>query len=151
MTICKATIADLPQLETTANGFLDALKRKYLDGFSMNSFVALWSTLIESGQGVIFLMKSGGEILGAIGGFAHTEQYCDYLVAQEFFWFVHENSRGKGVMLYRALEEWAKSKGCRHLRMVYMKDSMPDKVQRFYERMGMQPMEVIYTKELVCQ
>jgi len=148
MTIREATIEDLGQLGPTADGFLDALGRKYLDGFSLDNFVKMWTGFIQSGEGVIYLLVAGKAILGAIGGFRHTEQYCDYPVAQEFFWFVDEDCRGRGVMLYRALEKWAKAKGCRHLRMVYMVDSMPDKVRHFYERAGFSPMEVVYTKEL---
>lgn len=149
MIIRQATIEDLPRLEQCANGFLDALERKFLGGFDMSRFVELWRQLINSGNGVIFLMLEGEKVVGAAGALAHQEQYCDYLVAQEFFWWVQPENRGLGgVRLYHQLEDWAREKGCKHLRMVYMVNSMPEKVGNFYERVGLKPMEVTYTKEL---
>ncbi len=116
----------------------------------MPRFVALWETLLNSGNGVIFLLLDGETIAGAVGALAHQEQYCDYLCAQEFFWWVQPENRGLGgVRLYHHLEDWAREKGCRHLRMVYLVNSMPEKVGNFYERCGLKPMEVTYSKELL--
>ncbi len=149
MHIRQATIDDLPHLDKCANGFLDALERKFLGGFSMAKFVELWNTLLNSGQGVIFLLMDGEKAVGAAGAMACQETYCDYLVAQEFFWWVQPENRGLGgVRLYHHLEDWAREKGCKHLRMVYLVNSMPEKVGNFYERVGLKPMEVTYTKEL---
>lgn len=86
--------------------------------------------------------------MGTIGGMCHEEPYDDDTIAQEFFWYVLKESRGAGILLYRAFEGWARERGCTRLRMGYLVDSMPEKVGHFYERLGLQSEEVVYSKDL---
>jgi GNAT superfamily N-acetyltransferase len=104
--------------------------------------------LLESGTGVIFVDENGEEIQGTLGGVAYPEINSGELVATEFFWFVAPERRGGGLRLYRAFEEWARSKGCREIRMAYLIDSMPEKLAKLYRRLGFEPVEVQYVKEL---
>ena len=57
-------------------------------------------------------------------------------------------SRGAGVALYRAFEEWARVRGAAALQMVHLFDVMPAKVARFYLRSGFEPIEMRYQKDL---
>jgi GNAT superfamily N-acetyltransferase len=120
---------------------------RFLRTFDLARFTAMWTGLLASGAGAIFVLDDG-EIRGAIGGVAYPDIYSGELTATEFFWFVSEAHRGGGIRLYRAFERWAKAKGCARIRMVHLMDSMPEKLQTVYERLGFEAAEVHYSKDL---
>lgn len=146
--IRQATIEDLAELEPCARAFYAT--STHLKLFDMGRFVALWSGLLTSGTGAIFCLFDGDKLNGALGGVIYPEAYSELMIAQEFFWFVKEEARGGGVRLYHEFERWAKAKGADVLRMAYLVDSMPGKVEKFYRRAGLQPVEVCYSKELAA-
>ena len=146
MLVRQATLQDLPRLSACGREFYTS--SKVLREFNIERFCETWTVLLSNGTGVIFLLCDGEEITGTIGGMAHKDLYSNDIIGQEFFWYVLEESRGAGVRLYRAFENWAKERGCSRLRMGYLVDSMPEKVGRFYERLGLEADEVVYSKEL---
>lgn len=148
MTLRKATIEDLPALSKCAAEFYAS--SKVLNTFEIDRFCETWTALLRGGTGVIFIFCDGEEILGTISGVAYKEPYSQEMIAQEFWWYVLKESRGAGVRLYRAFEEWATARGCSRLRMGHLVDSMPEKVAHFYERIGLQREEVVYSKSLVA-
>ncbi len=121
---------------------------KFLHGFELERFVNLWTGFLESGTGVIFVAIHGEEIVGAIGGIAHQDLYNGRMLASEMFWRVNDGERGEGVRLYRAFERWAEEHGCQRIIMAYLHDVMPEKVARFYERLGFVAVETHYSKTL---
>lgn len=121
---------------------------KFLGDFDLEKFGTLWKELIESGAGAIFVTESDGKIGGAIGCFAHREIYGTRIIAEEFFWFVREEVRGDGVKLFLAFEAWAGAKGAAVIQMAHMLDLMPERLAKFYERRGFEPIEVRYSKSL---
>jgi hypothetical protein len=124
---------------------------KFLGKFDIERFVTFWKNQIENGQGVIFAALDDGEIIGAIGGMAYPEPYIDEISVQEFFWFVRPGNRGlAGLRLYDAFEGWAIEKGASHIRMVHLMDSMPEKLERVYGRLGFVPVEKLYSKDLAA-
>lgn len=146
MLIRQARVEDLPRLSACAEEFYAS--SKFLKTFDLDRFVAMWTALLGNETGVIFLLCEGEEISGTIGGVAYPEAYSSEVIAQEFFWYSLSTSRGAGVRLYRAFEEWARARGCSQIRMGHLVDSMPEKVARFYERMGFVPIEVNFCKSL---
>lgn len=146
--IRKAEIADLPKIQGCANEFYSASRILARLPFSIDRFVTSWTNLIESGVGVVFISEDGGVVTGAIAGVTYPDLYSGVLVATEFFWVVLEEHRGSGVRLYMAFEDWARSQNCAQIRMVHLSDSMPDKVARFYEHFGYEPVETHYSKSL---
>ena len=144
--ITPAQPKDLQRLGPLACQFYAA--SKFLRAFDMERFESLWKGLLESGNGVIYVLESNGEITGVIGGVLHPEAYSGELIAQEFFWYVDEKRRGHGIRLYRCLENWARIKGCMELRMAHLSDSMPEKVADFYRRVGYEKVETLYAKRL---
>lgn len=121
---------------------------QHLVQFDFDRFVAIWSQLIPSGMGVIFIAEENGVALGTLGGFAHPELYSGQIVAEEMFWFVASEKRGVGVALYRAFERWAAEQGAASIQMVHLMDSMPEKLGAFYRRLGFGPVEMRYSKRL---
>ncbi len=144
--VVAATIADLPRLAALAGEF--SASSNHIRGFNMDRFVAVWETQIGNGNGAIFLLMNGEKPEGMIGGIFYEEIYSGERVATEFFWFVHKDSRGGGIKLYRRFEEWAVENKCVEIRMVLLADSMPDKVANFYERVGYSKVETLYAKRL---
>lgn len=140
-----ATVADLERMEATAREFYAS--SRFLHGFQLSRFVALWTHLLGTGGGVIFVLGSQ-DIDGALGGVVYPEPYSGVLVATEFFWFVRPGCRGAGMRLYRAFEAWARARGCAQIRMVHLTDSMPERLAEVYGRLGYEAAEVHYVKEL---
>jgi GNAT superfamily N-acetyltransferase len=148
MTLRRAAIEDLPALSECAREFYassDVLKE-----FNISRFCETWTGFLNSGMGVIFILCEGAEIRGTISGVAYMEPYSYAMIAQEFWWYVLKDSRGAGIRLYRAFEQWARERGCSVLRMGHLVDSMPEKVGHFYERIGLHREEVVYSKALVA-
>lgn len=147
MLIRPATIEDLPQCGPCAEKFYAS--SQHLKTFDINRFVAMWTALLSNETGAMFLVLDQNEIVGAIAGVAYPEAYSDELICQEFYWFISPEHRGMGgVRLYKMFEDWARSKGCSQIRMGHLLDSMPEKVSKFYERMGFVAAEVNYFKSL---
>lgn len=148
MTIRQATLPDLPRLRVCAQDF--AAASRHIRGFDMDRFIAVWTGLLESGAGVIFLLADDqGEIAGMLGGVAYPDIYSGEMIASEFFWFVREQYRGGtgSVRLYREFEDWARARGCTQIRMIHLSDSMPEKLDKFYRRLGFEPIEVHWAKQ----
>jgi hypothetical protein len=144
--IRTATKADLPRLNDGAQEFYAS--SRFLSGFDLKRFCSVWESWIGNGIGTIFLLDDGEKIQGALGGLLYPDAYSPSLVATEMFWFVREDSRGKGLELYRAFEGWAKEKQADQIRMVHLLDSMPEKLEIVYKRLGFVPAETHYVKEI---
>ncbi len=146
MTISEANPVDLEGLEPLARRFYAS--SKFLRKFDHAKFMKLWTEILESGKGVIFLLHDDHDVVGAIGGLCHPDAYSQDLVLQEMFWFVAEESRGAGARLYFKLEGWARDHGCAEIRMGFLHDSMPEKVGLFYRRLGFSAVETSFVKSL---
>jgi hypothetical protein len=149
MEIREATVDDLPGMAATAEAFYAS--SRFLKKFDIEKFCALWAQFLQSGLGVIYIVLSENReqpIVGAIGGIKYPDTYSSELIATEFFWFVREESRGGGLTLYKLFEKWAREQKCSQIRMVHLLDSMPEKLERIYRRLGFEPAETHYVKEL---
>jgi GNAT superfamily N-acetyltransferase len=146
MTIREAELSDLAKLEAGAREFYAA--SKFLKGFDADRFNALWSRLIESGAGVVFVLEKESAPIGAIGGVIYPDTYSADQIATEFFWFVREGHRGQGLRLYEAFEDWARRRGCQRIRMAHLCDLMPDGLKWLYGELGFHAVEISYEKEL---
>lgn len=144
--IRPATLEDLPNMEDAARAFYAS--SSVLKGFDKERFIAVWTELIQRDIGVIFVTVEAGRVRGALGGMVYPDAYSERLVATEMFWFIEPGFRGCGMRLYREFEAWARARGCREIRMVHLADSMPEKLDRVYHRLGYEPCEVHYRKEL---
>lgn len=145
MKISKAIAADLPRMETAAREFYAS--SRFLVGFDMERFTSAWASLIES-CGVIFLAETDGLVDGALGGVAYPDINSGALIATEFFWFMRPGRRGAGLGLYRRFEQWARNSNCSQIRMVHLADGEPQRMAKLYKRLGFDPAEVHYVKEL---
>lgn len=70
------------------------------------------------------------------------------MTATELAWWVNPNHRGgkNGVVLLQFMEQLAKDQGIKYWNMASMESSMPETVNRMYERLGYTKSETVYTK-----
>jgi GNAT superfamily N-acetyltransferase len=147
MVIREATIDDVARLEAGAREFF-AVSR-FLRNFSSQHFTNAWRALLESGVAVIIVAEQDdGELAGAIAGVAYPDICTGELTATEFFWFSRPRHRGAGIQLYRRFEEWSRRRHCALLRMVHLQDVMPGRLTTVYRRLGFEPVETHWQKEL---
>lgn len=123
---------------------------KALRHFDIEKFTAIWAQFLAVNFGVIFLAEADGLIVGALGGVIHPDLYGSELIAEEFFWFIRQDSRGSGLKLYAKFEQWASERGAVEIQMVHLLDLMPEKVSTFYRRAGYSPIETRYSKRLAA-
>jgi len=74
----------------------------------------------------------------------------DVQVGIEVAWWVNEEHRGgrNGIKLLMFMEDLARQAGVKHWNMVYMVSSMPDQIEKMYQKLGYRKTEVTYSKVL---
>lgn len=136
--IRAATVSDIPALLAMGERF--AAKARLADhvGYDPESMAATFRAMIERDEFCLFVGETG-----AIGGlvaphpFNHAQP-----IADELFWW----SEGfEGLRLLQAYEEWAASHGA-IIRMTALEAVEPERMKRFYERRGYQPLERAYVR-----
>lgn len=96
---------------------------------------------------VLFLLKDGKPI-GVIGGFLVNNLTNSKLAVQEVIWYVYKEHRAHGRKLMAAFEDLARKKGASSVIMCLMCNSMQERLDKYYKRLGFKPFEVQYIKEL---
>ena len=136
--IRPATPADIPMLLDMGQKFADRAELSAHVGYDPASMEATFLAMIENEAFCLFVGDSG-----AIGGvvaphpFNHAQPIADEL----FGW-----SEGReGLKLLEAYEEWAAAQGA-VIRMTALEAVNPERMQRFYERRGYQPLERAYVR-----
>ena len=148
--IVQATIEDLDDVDLHSLGMAFYKESKLPGEYIPSVFRTNWQRFFELGFGSIFLAKTEGKVVGAIGGLVHPDPYDNKVVAQEMFWFVSPSARGSitAVRLFEAFETWAKSNKAERLLMGCVCNHMMASLRSFYERKGFAPKEVSYCKQL---
>lgn len=104
--------------------------------------------LIEAEDGALFVAEKSGALVGMAAALAYPAYFNAQKLAQELFWWVDPAARGGviGIRLLRALERWAKSRGCAALTMICLPIDSP--AESVYQRSGYRPSERAYIKGL---
>ena len=145
-TIRTATVEDLGRVEQCARRFYAS--SRFLKGFRLEVFEKTWTGILAADFGVLLLLECGAEIVGAIGGVAYPDPNSGELLATEFFWFVEDGHRGRGLELYRRFEAWARERDCKQINMGHLADLMDEKHRRVYAHLGFEMAEYRWMKEL---
>jgi len=107
-----------------------------------------WFFTIENGRGKILALKKDDKFIGAIGLLVSPSFEDGVMTCMESFWYVDENHRGQGLKLLIKGQQVAKEMGAKRMMMVYLENSMPEKVRSIYERMDYKLIQTTYFKEL---
>jgi len=121
---------------------------KFLNRFNPDHCEKMWINLITNNIGIIFLLIEHEKITGFLAALKYPDINSGELVGTEMAWFVKESQRGRGLLLLKEFEKWAKEEGCKKITMGFLIDLMPEKVQRVYENMGYKASETHYIKEI---
>jgi GNAT superfamily N-acetyltransferase len=117
--------------------------------FHKETFLSFWEQYLQMGLGSMWVHETDTKIDGAIGMFLNMSIMDGAVVAEEAFWFVNEEARGKvGLSLFDAVEKWATNLGVSRIVMTHLHSVMPEKVATFYERKGFKKLQTDYMKVL---
>lgn len=143
----RATEADIPRIMECAREFCIQL----VWPLNESHYQDTWRGFLQSGQGCIFLLvNDDGQVAGGIGGIKRQELLSGDWMAVELFWYVRpEFRRGMWpIKLLRAFEQWAVASQCKHISMIAMRNSMPEKMEDFYLRYGYEVIETVYHRKI---
>lgn len=106
---------------------------------------ALGLHLLTSDGSTVFVAEKAGEVLGMIGLMAYPHPMSGERTVAEVMWWVQPESRGCGLRLLRAGEDWAREQGATVLQMI----APSPETERLYERLGYVPVERTYQRRLM--
>lgn len=102
-------------------------------------------------HGLLAVLEDDGSVEGFAAGISSfllgsTQAKC----GTELAWYLSPDHRGgkNGVALLHFMEQLAEKQGIKYWNMVSMQSSMPEYVNRLYEKMGYTHSETTYTKVL---
>lgn len=152
MPIRKALLEDLPVLLQLGELMHAESPRYSRLTFSMERAGKTLRFLIENAEGVVFVAEEAGQIIGGIGGLASAHWSSEDVVADEVFFFLLPNRRGRfaASRLICALRAWADLRGAHWLSAGLSTGLPPERMAALYKRLGFTPvslgLEVTYKK-----
>lgn len=142
--IRAAVYEDVPDLVVMGLRFIES--GKYRDKIASNpdALAHMMLGLIDNPYGLLLVLEKGERLIGMFGAVATLSPYSAEPVAMELYWYVEPESRGGGVRLLRAAEQWARDVGA--VKMIGV--SHTKKVTSFLRRLGYQSMETHLIRSL---
>lgn len=143
MTIREATVGDVDALVRMGEQFLGSV---YAQKIHANA-VALRATaegLLASLDAVIYLAAVQSRVVGMMGLMRYRHPMSGELTASEVMWWIDPEHRGSGVRLFRVGEAWALASGATVIQMI----APSPEVERFYTRVGYEPVERTFQKRI---
>ncbi len=146
------SIEDIEAIRPLIKTWIDSSNREYFSlTIDIDIVLADLMNLVDSESSDLLLLKKEKETIGFMGITKFKSPLCNDDIANEHYWFVNEEHRGKGSLKLLAMaQSWAKVKSCSHLIMnaSNLASGMHDKVCSFYERVGMKKFETSYIQEV---
>lgn len=143
--IREATLEDLQPLVLMSGRFLQ--QSEYGD-FILDNPVRREQTfrgLLATKDAVVLVIDRGGELVGFLALVAHDHIISGVRCVAELAWWVEPDARGRaGLELLKWGEQWARCQGAKVMQMV----APNEEVERLYLRMGYQPVERQFQREL---
>lgn len=147
MTIRAGTPADRQQLFEQALLFLGETPYPTIFGDGTDGILGTIDWLTGPGETEdLMLAESDGEVVGAVAMMLFRHPITGAATASELIWWVNPTVRASrvGLRLFRAAERWAEEHGAEVMQM----GSWSPRLDAFYERLGYEQTERIYTKHL---
>jgi len=117
--------------------------------FHADCFLRFWQDSLAGDVGIVLVLELEGHVVGAIGGLVYPEPSTGARVAQEMFWWVEPEHRGRhSAMLIEAFEYVATSRDVVRVLMSAMVGSRDRPLARWYGGRGYRPLERIFVKEV---
>lgn len=155
MKVRKAQTEDIERLKPIALEWKETCNGKDFGiDLKPETFLSHLTDMINDTDSELFLLvklHKREKIVGFMGAVIFQSPLGNQNIANEHFWFISGKHRGRGtLLLYRAIKEWAKEKGCMHLIMnaSCLASNMHDRICHFYEAIGFRKFETSFIKEL---
>lgn len=144
MEIIRGSKEYFGDIERLIGEFYEESLKEY--GFAL-SYEALLNTMNELVNEAFFLIIDG-RCEGVLAGKEVMTPLGGERIWNEIVWFVTEKHRKHGLHLLKTAQDTLKSEGYTKIVMVLMENSKAEKLSRFYERLGFQPLERHFIKSL---
>jgi len=147
-----ATLEDIPRIIELGQAFFCEAGLELFMSYCPESSAKTFAGMIESENAAIFLLTSGGEVVGGAGGILAPHYFnASHRTGQELFWYVDPAHRGRreSLRLLDALEAWAIGEGATTFVLASMQTSSPA-VARLYQARGYHQLETYYMGRLPC-
>lgn len=126
----------------------DAFSKESLAEYGMEVEAERREIILKVCQDMVLFLLKDGKPVGVIGGFIVNGLTNSKLAVQEVIWYVDKEHRAHGKKLMVEFEKLARSKGASSIIMCLMCNSMQERLDKYYKRLGYKPFEVQYMKEL---
>ncbi|MFH1640601.1 MAG: GNAT family N-acetyltransferase [Candidatus Omnitrophota bacterium] len=103
---------------------------------------------IEDNRENAMVLEVNNRIIGVIAGKIVEYPLQKTKLFQEIVWFVSKNYRLHGIRLLKEMENRCKAQGIGMMIMVAMGNSMTEKLDKFYKRIGYRLLETHYLKAI---
>lgn len=116
----------------------------------LDFFIGTLTDLMESEQATVLVAYHDSQAVGLFIFLTVPHPFTGLMVSQELVWYVHPEFRGTsiGPRLFQEFERLAKEYGSELAMMVHLKNSMPERLAKFYVKKGYLETETTYTKRL---
>lgn len=119
-----------------------------LEGFGFFGDVEKITEIAKKCIDNCLVIEQRGCIVGIIAGMVVTAVTDKELMFHEFIWYTLPAYRHMGIKLYRAMEKRCRDAGIKRMLMVRMCNGIGERIDKVYKRLGYNPIEIHYTKEI---
>jgi GNAT superfamily N-acetyltransferase len=142
--IRRATADDAGRLVEMGQRFVAETEYSGLISAKPECLAQTVASVLENPNGVVLVSGSDASVTGMIAMLAYNHPFSGERTAFEVVWWVEPESRGDGVRLLRAAEDWAKEQGATAVQMV----APNERVGALYARLGYAPVETSFQRSL---
>lgn len=144
-----AYVTSIQQISEVANmGESFFVEAKLPGKFNRQSFIDSWKGFLNMNLGNIVTLVEDNKIVGALGYLFYPDPNTGDKYASEFFWYVLPEFRKNGLKLLEKFEWDCAVSGVKRITMMFLHNSMPEKLKKLYELRGYTLLESHYIKEL---
>lgn len=142
--IREAVADDMGRLLEMGQRFV--AESEYASFISINteSLARTITNLSESPDGTVLVAEADDVPKGMIAMIVYDHPYSGERTAFELVWWMEPESRGNGLRLLRAAEDWARERGATSMQMV----APNERIGALYRRLGYQPVETSFQRSL---
>lgn len=142
--IRRATEDDMPRLLAMGKRFAAETDYRRFMEVDPARLAGTIFDLLNNPDGAVFVSGNDATITGMIALLLFEHPFSGERTVFELVWWVDPESRGDGVRLLRAAEEWGRESGVRKMQMV----APNDRVGALYRRLGYEAVETSYQRSL---
>jgi len=129
----------------------DIIKEFYteaLEKYGLKYDNAQTNVVIETEYKEALVLEIDGSVVGVISGHLIADGVHAGKIFQETIWYVKKEHRGYGKRLVKALEHRCKKQGLQAIIMGLIGNTMGERVELYYNRLGYNVLETHFIKEL---